>query len=699
MTTTAPPQRFARRRLDTVIDVVVTLICVGAATAWSFNLLRVMFSGHTFSNFFELQGRAFLDGDLAIPKGTLGIEAFIRDGHEYMYFGPLPALFRLPILLVTDRLDGRLTVLSMLAGAAVFYWQSNRLLDRILTLLRPVPADADPGRAERWVRLGWRASVAAGTVVLTLLSQPWAYHEAHLWSAAMFVAFLCQALRVAAGDHSRLWLFGLVLLGVALNRPTTSYAALMAGALLVAVLAWKRWAGRRVLIGIGAWTAAAAFTSISINWLKFRRPFGIPMEAQFYSKVDAHRAEMLRIYNNKYFQTEFIPSNLWAYFKPNGVDLSSTFPYIGTPRRVPWVWGDAFYDATYRSASVTATNPLLTIAAVIGVVMFVRMFRRDSFWILAPVVFAGVVAAGGVAGWGYIATRYLTDFLPGMLVFAAIACAGLLVMADDGRLQLKRQLAASARVAAVVLIAWSVLANTAIAFSYAFSAGDSTAEMRRMLSIQDTMAHLGGPSLEDRAVRVDRLRYDRLHPVAPGTLAIKGDCEAVYYSNGEPVDTWLAVEYGNSDWRRIFAVTPSALAQPGDEVELVRLTENSDVDSTDGYWFSLAFVVEEVDKGRQRMQYSFVMRDSLGELAVPELKIPLGRQSRMAITFDKDRRNFFVEIDGVNKLYGHFNMGPLYDSPHTGSRWAVDGHYLPMDITVQHVTTPLCDRLAAKLPS
>ncbi|MGB0112718.1 MAG: hypothetical protein WBP59_05820 [Ilumatobacteraceae bacterium] len=684
------PGRFDRTRADLIVDIAVAVICFLAATAWTLDPFRRQFSSGTFSNFFELQANAYLDGNLAIDPGLLGIEAFIRDGNEYMYFGPLLGLFRVPVVLFTHSFDGRLTVISLLIGTALLYWQANRLFDRVLAVVHPTDA---PTSLERWVRLGWRGSVAAGTVVLTLISLPWSYHEAHLWSAAFFVMLLNQMMRLATENGGRTWIFGAVLFAVVLNRPTTAYAGMIGVALLLVISWFRSSMPRAAMARIAGWSIAAFVVMVGVNWAKFRRPFGIPMEDQFFTKVDEHRAEMLRIYDNKYFQTEFIPSNLWAYFKPNGVDISSTFPFVGTPRSVPWVWGDAFYDATYRTASVTATNPLLLITSVVGVVVFVRLWRQTSFWQLTPLVLAGLAAGGGVAGWGYMATRYLTDFLPGMLVLAAIGCAGMIRYVAQREEPLAPAIAMTTKVAAIALVVWSILANLAIGFTYSFSVGDSAAEVPRLLSIQDASSSIIGPSLQDRTIEVDHLWYDRLHPAAPGTLAILGDCEAVYYSNGEPVDTWIEVEFGESDWRREYAVTPTSDIMPGYELELLRLTETPDRADQSQYWFTLTFRVDEVDVDNNELEYALVMRDNAGELFADELEMPLDEASDLTVTFDKERRTFFVEVDGVNKLYGHFDMDPLYDSSETGVFFTPPGTYGELTIEQLAVDSPWCDRL------
>src|SRR5277367_6129195 len=66
------------------------------------------------SNFFDLQARAMFHGRLSLPNGILGIEGFVHDGRTYTYFGLFPSIIRMPILLVTSSLDGKLTPSSML---------------------------------------------------------------------------------------------------------------------------------------------------------------------------------------------------------------------------------------------------------------------------------------------------------------------------------------------------------------------------------------------------------------------------------------------------------------------------------------------------------------------------------------------------------------------------------------------------------
>jgi hypothetical protein len=55
---------------------------------------------------------------------------------------------------------------------------------------------------------------------------------------------------------------------------------------------------------------------------------------------------------------------------------------------------------------------------------------------------------------------------------------------------------------------------------------------------------------------------------------------------------------------------------------------------------------------------------------------------------------FFVEKNGRNVLYGHFDMDPLYDTDEAGIRFVTAGSYGPMALAEQTLETPWCDRLA-----
>ena len=88
------------------------------------------------NNYFDLQARAMFHGHLSLANGALGIEGFVHDGRTYTYFGLFPSLIRMPILLVTSSLDGRLTPSYMLLAWLLTGLFVSLLLWRVRYLVR-----------------------------------------------------------------------------------------------------------------------------------------------------------------------------------------------------------------------------------------------------------------------------------------------------------------------------------------------------------------------------------------------------------------------------------------------------------------------------------------------------------------------------------------------------------------------------------
>ena len=103
-----------------------------------------------------------------------------------MYQGPVPAILRMPLLLVTSRFDGRLTRLSMLAAYAVRAVLAIIQLGWRTRWRRAVRDRSAGSRPRAWP--GSSCSARAWSSLLFLGAKPWVYHEALLWGAALALA-------------------------------------------------------------------------------------------------------------------------------------------------------------------------------------------------------------------------------------------------------------------------------------------------------------------------------------------------------------------------------------------------------------------------------------------------------------------------------------------------------------------------------
>ena len=171
----SPAARFARSCAAAIA------IC-GAAFSWlvtdgTFNFLQ---SG-PFSNFYDAQARSLLHGTWSMPANVLTIEGIRTGGRTDMYYGPVPALLRIPVLIFTHRLDGRLTQPSLLVGFLVALTFVSLLGWRIRGMVR---GPVELGRLECWLTAGLIVVVGLGSVLFFLGSTAQVYEEAEMWGAA-----------------------------------------------------------------------------------------------------------------------------------------------------------------------------------------------------------------------------------------------------------------------------------------------------------------------------------------------------------------------------------------------------------------------------------------------------------------------------------------------------------------------------------
>jgi hypothetical protein len=217
--------------------------------------------------------------------------------------------------------------------------------------------------------------------------------------------------------------------------------------------------------------------------------------------------------------------------------VQGAFPFITFPPSAHIV-GDLTYAARDPQASLPASMPFLFVFAVVGLVAVFLPAPRNRHAVaaanpLAPLrvlVIGGIVGAAGVLTIPFVNHRYLSDFLPLLVVTAGAGLLRVLVRVDDprrpARVTTRRAVVA---VGAVLAIA-SLGINFALALQYqrAYSPFTSIADRAAFVRFQAALdGHLPGGS---------HLRVHRGHalpaPPVGGTLFVVGDCDGVYWSDG-----------------------------------------------------------------------------------------------------------------------------------------------------------------------
>ncbi|HEX4174655.1 MAG TPA: hypothetical protein VHY81_01975 [Acidimicrobiales bacterium] len=666
-----------RRRFTVAMSAGLGAACVPYLwVLWggSLSLLRTDFPGNAFSNFYDLQARALFHGHWNVPNGALGIESFNVHGQSYTYFMPLPSLLRMPVLLFTSSLDGRLTALSMLVAWIITGVFVSLLLWRVRLLVR---GDAPLGRAEA---VGYGFTVAAfmgGTVLVYLASAPYVYNEDFSWAVATGVGALFALLGLLEHPSRRRFvLLAVLLVAVNLSRLTVAWGCDI-GTLLAA--AWfasgrggeehRRWAWPTLAVGL-----VPLLLGCYVTWAKFGYPIGLPMADQVWTQIDPHRQQFLAANDGKAFSPTFIPTTALAYLRPDGLRLTDVFPYVTMPARPPAVMGGVVMDMSYRTASASASMPLVFLLAVWGAV---ASFRRNPAGRTALVripMLAAAAATAGVFVWGYVANRYLSDLLPLLFVAGAVGIADIWRRLD-GRPPRVRTTWAAVIAALAVL---SVLFNVALSSTPADVGAWQGTKVQSYVQTQEDLSSLTGNSIASNVVG-----GQSLPAAAPAdTIFVLDDCAGLFLSNGEQYNPWIPVSLA-SPFRQRFSVTFTRPATTLQQVALVKM--GRDVPST---------VLLEYYGSKMRVVFSDPLFFTTGFWT----SVKPGTRHHLDVVADVPRQSLTVDIDGHLALQSLISSGEMQITRYSGSS-VPPTIRPPFNISVEPVAkSPLCTSLLRLKP-
>jgi hypothetical protein len=446
----------------------------------------------------------------------------------------------MPVLAVTSSFDGHLTGPSMLLAWLATGLFTSLLLWRVRIL---VTGGAAVSRLEAALSGLVVAAITGGSVLMYLAAGPKVSDEDLAWSVALTIGALFALLGVLERPTwGRVLASGALVLAAALDRGSTGYACILAALIVAGWFALGRGGDehRRWAIPLAGAGLVPLLLVVALNEAKFGNPFGYSLADQVWTHVNAHRAHFLAV-NGSTFGLRFLPSTLAAYFTPNGLHLSSAFPYVTLPTGPPKALGGVVLDQVYPTASVIASMPLAFLLACWGLVASFRPKPLGRARLAAILLIPTAAAATAVMIYGYIADRYLADFLP-FLIFA-----GLVGIVDLWHRLARR----SPRVRGAVVVAVGVLglfgiwANIGAALTP--SALWTPTQSRSFVS---TERSLGAGAVQSLLRQGPSLPY-----WAPeGTLFAAKGCSGLYVSTGFTYatvpgqqlqhETWNVVEQG-----------------------------------------------------------------------------------------------------------------------------------------------------------
>ncbi|MBM3856055.1 MAG: hypothetical protein FJ399_23345, partial [Verrucomicrobia bacterium] len=298
-----------------------------------------------FGNFYDFQAASLLAGRLDVPEEAIGGEAFEAHGKLYGYFGPTPALLRLP-LVAAGVAFGQLSRAFMVAyfvgcllAAYLLLIQGLRWRANAATPAADAVAAPSPFATCLLVfSVGW------GSTIFFLGSRGLIFHEAILAGIVFALWSSWCSLRFLARPVSRWWLGALVcgLLSLHARPPTGLFALTLLGGVTVALalrllrrrpstaggspappVALQRYAS------IGIACAAGVFTLHGLAYLKF----GVFDPAPLSISRPYRNPERLATIEGKSLHAANVPFGFYTYVVRPNFRLERGFPwiYLGSP--------------------------------------------------------------------------------------------------------------------------------------------------------------------------------------------------------------------------------------------------------------------------------------------------------------------------------------------------------------------------------
>ncbi len=415
----------ARKERPHIVFVLTSLVCLALfATVISGNTLnpRDLFQKESFGRFYDDQAASLLQGRLAVPPEALDGEAFVFKGKVYGYFGPTPAILRIPFNLAGAGF-GRLSRSYMVAYLAACLIAAYALLIHAARLM------GGPGAwpARRHVVLLVLAT-GAGSSLFFLGSRAYIYHEAILCGAAFALWSVWATLRwLHQGGRNKAWIAALLcgVLSVHARPPTGLFALATLGCAAAWLLlrAARGPEGIRTP-GIGGFTVVGILSILGVlsfnalSYLKFRSFDGAPLRYH----VQYHPGRLANI-DGRNFHFANIPYGLAGYLWCPNAEIRRSFPYFLIHGNNPEHFPGSRIDLAENTLAPTWSMPALSLLAALGFAVMALGWPGATAPLL---VLAGGLAPMAAALLAAVAQshRYTADFVPFLVAAAAFGLAG-----------------------------------------------------------------------------------------------------------------------------------------------------------------------------------------------------------------------------------------------------------------------------------
>lgn len=351
---------------------------------------------------YDSQAEHFLRGDVGVDVNAIQHEAIIVNGQVRMYFGPFPALLRIPLNLIYPKARG---VWSRISGCSASIIALAAFAGLIGEALR---ATSVRSAIARWTAYASIIGFACASPLLFLLGNVTIYNEAIIWGFAWSVAALYFAWR-AKYRPDRCQTAALLGYSVAagaalLSRVTFGLPFVLFTPVFFCCL---RKLPRRSLVALVLPLAVAVVIHLSLSYARFGTFSGLGLN---YYINPVHR-EFAREHGA--FNLKRLPYSFADYFDMRLPRIHAKSPFLRVDRH-PYDYPHLYslpFSETYLS--VTLGSAWLVLGAILGVV---GLFRHAADFFQRALAAALLVQCVCILSFFALAQRYAADLYP-FLIF------------------------------------------------------------------------------------------------------------------------------------------------------------------------------------------------------------------------------------------------------------------------------------------
>jgi hypothetical protein len=368
---------------------------------------REIFVKEVLGGAYDSQAEHFLRGDVNVDVEAIGHEAMIVNGKVRMYFGPFPAVLRIPLNFVYPAGHGKWSRISGFCAGVIALLAFAGLV-RMALQSSPISS-----RARNWLGNACLIGFAFGSPLLLLLGNLSIYDEAIIWGLALSLGAIFFAFRsrqAEGGALTRALLgFSLCAGGALLSRVTFGAPFILIAPLLAVGLARGNRATNLTALVLPLGAALAFYI-----WLSYAR-FGSLTGVNYDYYINTVHSEFAHKFG--VFSPRRVPYSFADYFSLRFPSLEREPSFLAADRH------SYNYPTLYSNDFSEVYLPLpwcsgwLVFGAIMGITCLVRRHGADTFERgAAAALFVQFLC---ILSFFALAQRYATDLYP-FLIFCFI---------------------------------------------------------------------------------------------------------------------------------------------------------------------------------------------------------------------------------------------------------------------------------------